>query len=337
MPATDVLCGQSGLKQLVRAAFGPDTEITAQTDVGGGRGTFSEVIRLDLADSDAVSATAVAKLPVENINRDAAAASGAYRREAAAYEHLLPLSPVAHPNLHASLTADDTAAFLLEDLTPLRRVDQLDGLDATDTAAVADALSRFHRYWRSRIEKAGNPVEQLAIRRSTVSGFPLDPVANGLEVVRVRWVEVAPSGIEAFARLVANAPALIAAFTSVAASEATLCHGDPRADNLCFSDDGSVVLFDWQQIAVQFGEADLAWLMATSLDPDVRRACADDIVRDHGGDLDRFRLGLVLPGLAALLLAQREAGHKRTQRFISTSLRRIAAALIDYEVATAAV
>lgn len=337
MPATDVLCGQFGLKQLVRAAFGPAAEITDQTDVGGGRGTFSEVIRLDLTGSDAVPVTAVAKLPVENSNRNAAAASGAYRREAAAYEHLLPLSPVARPSLHASLTADDTAAFLLEDLTPLRRVDQLDGLDATDTAAVVDALARFHRYWRTRIDMAGNPVEQLAIRRSTVSGFSLDSVANGLDVVRARWVEVAPSEIEAFDRLVANAPALIQAFGTVAAGEATLCHGDPRADNLCFTDDGSAVLFDWQQIAVQFGEADLAWLMATSLDPDVRRACADDIVCGHGGDIGRFRLGLVLPGLAALLLAQREAGHERTQRFISTSLRRIAVALIDYEVATAAV
>ena len=80
------------------------------------------------------------------------------------------------------------------------------------------------------------------------------------------------------------------------------------------------MLFDWQQIAVQFGEADLAWLMATSLDPEVRRAGHEDLVGAYGADIDRLRLGFVLPGLAALMLAQRTADHPRTRRFIATSL-----------------
>lgn len=336
MTATNVLCGQSGVGRLVRAAFGPGVVVTAQVDVGGGRGTFSEVLRLDLSGSDDVPATAVAKLPVDNGNRTAAAASGAYRREAAAYDHLLPLSPVARPELHGGVVADDTAAFLLEDLTPLRHQDQLDGLEATDTAAVFESLGRFHRFWRTRVDTPGNIAERLAVRRSAVAGFSLDSVARGLAAVRDRWVEVEPAEVEAFANLVANAPALIDAFTAETALDATLCHGDPRADNLCFAADGSAVLFDWQQIAVQFAEADLAWLTATSLDPEIRRSCADEVLHDHGADADRLRLGLVLPGLAALLLAQREADQDRTRRFIATSLRRVAAALTDYEVATAA-
>lgn len=336
MTATDVLCGQSGVKRLVEAAFGPDVMVACQVDVGGGRGTFSEVLRLDLTGSDDAPATAVAKLPVDNINRDAAAAGGAYLREAVAYDHLLPLSPVACPDLHVAVVADDTAAFLIEDLTPLRREDQLDGLDTVDTASVFESLGRFHRFWRTRIDTPGNLLERLAVRRSTVAGFSLDSVAHGLTVIRDRWVEVEPDEVETFARLVANAPALVDAFTAEAGGDATLCHGDPRADNLCFAEDGSAVLFDWQQIAIQFAEADLAWLTATSLDPEVRRNGAEEVLRNHGADLDRLRLGLVLPGLAALLLAQREAEHDRTHRFIATSLRRVAAALSDYEVATAA-
>lgn len=334
MTATDVLCGQSGLEQLVRAAYGGDATIAAHVDVGGGRGTFSDVIRLDLVGSGVVPRTAVAKLPVDNANRDVAATSGAYRREATAYEHLLPHSPIARPHLHALVMADDTAAFLIEDLTPLRHVDQLDGLDPVDTAAVVDALGRLHRFWRPGGDAPGRPDGELAVRRSTVAGFSLDAVALGVTVVRQRWTEVRPDEADTFARLVANAAGLIEAFTTASTSDPTLCHGDPRADNLCFAGDGSAVLFDWQQIAVQFPEADLAWLMATSLDPEVRRSCADDILGDHGADIDRFRLGLVLPGLAALLLAQREAEHERTRRFISTSLRRIAGALADYDVIT---
>lgn len=336
MTVTDVLCGQSGVERLVRAAFGPSVTVLSQIDVGGGRGAFSDVIRLDLAGHDSIPATAVAKLPVENTNRDAAAASGAYRREATAYDHLLPLSPVAHPCLYASVTADATAAFLIEDLTSLRRVDQLDGLDAADAVAVAAALDRLHGFWRQQIEIPGNMVHKLAIRRSAVAGFRLDSLSRGLGVVRTRWVEVTPSEADAFADLLANAPALIEAFTLAAANNPTLCHGDPRADNISFADDGSAVLFDWQQIAVQFREADLAWLTATSLSTEVRRDCTDDLLRDMGADVDRFRLGLVLPGLAALLLAQREADHLRTRRLVETSLRRIAAALVDHDVANAA-
>jgi len=336
MTTTDVLCGQSGVDQLIEAAFDRAATVTSEVDVSGGRGTFREVVRLDLDGPEPIPKTVVAKLPVANANREAAASSGAYHREVAAYSHLLPLSPITFPKFHAAVTAGPTAAFLLEDLTPLRRVDQLDGLDATDAVAVADALGHFHRSWLGRVDAPGNLPAELGVRRSAVAGFSLDSLARGLDAVRIRWDEVTSREIEAFADMLANAPALIAAFTDAANSDPTLCHGDPRADNLCFAADGTAVLFDWQQIAVQFPEADLAWLAATSLSPGIRRACIDDILECHGSTAGRFRLGLVLPGLAALLLAQREAEHDRARRFIATSLRRIAGAVIDYDVAGAA-
>jgi hypothetical protein len=137
-----------------------------------------------------------------------------------------------------------------------------------------------------------------------------------------------------------------------------LCHGDPRADNLVFRESGSrekgnretagrqatdrpaaghqptdqVVLFDWQQMAIQFGEADVAWLAATSLDVEVRRRTERDLVEGYGGSFDRYRLGLALPGLTVLLLAQREATTERTGRFIATSLQRIGAAIADLNI-----
>ncbi len=336
MATTDALCGQSGLERLVRTAFGTETVITEQVDVGGGRGTYSEVVQLHLTGGDDIPDTVVAKLPARNTNRDAAATSGAYEREAVAYRLLLPHSPVSRPALHAAVTVETTAAFLLEDLTPMRRVDQMTGLDLTDTVAVSESLGRLHGFWRHRLDDPGNLLDELAIRRSAVAGFRLDSLARGLATVERRWKEVTPAEVDAFRHVVANAPALMTAFTDAATTDPTLCHGDPRADNITFAADGIPVLFDWQQIAVQFGEADLAWLMATSLDPDTRRACTGEVIDHYGADVDRYRLGLVLPGLAALLLAQRQADHQRTRRFVATSLRRIAAALLDHDVAAAA-
>jgi len=91
------------------------------------------------------------------------------------------------------------------------------------------------------------------------------------------------------------------------------------------------VVFDWQQIAVQLGESDLAWLAATSLTVPIRRGAEGDLVAAAGGSFDRYRLGLALPGLAVLLLAQRELPAPRARRFVAVSLERIAAALADNE------
>ena len=117
------------------------------------------------------------------------------------------------------------------------------------------------------------------------------------------------------------------------ASGATLCHGDPRADNLAFDRAGAPVVFDWQQLAVQLPEADLAWLAATSLTVETRRAVERDLVAGYGTTMDRYRLGFVLPGLAVLLLAQREIDSDRTAAFVAASLHRIATAVSDLDVA----
>jgi hypothetical protein len=342
------LCGNSGIRRLIELAFGPDVAVTGQRDVAGGRGTFSDVYQLTLSDQprgdrqparSGPPPSVVAKLPTGNDNREAAKLGGAYRREATAYRSLLPDSPVRTPDVYAVAEADGLAAFLLEDLTPLRHVDQIDGLDPGDAIAVAQALARFHDWWRRRLRDPGNAADGAGIRRSTVSGFKLESLNAGLQALRHRWSEVGDDQTQAFADVVAKADHLIDLFGAAATDPVestagfTLCHGDPRADNLAFEDDGRPVLFDWQQLAIQFGEADLAWLGATSLEPVVRRRVDQRLVEAYGGSIDRYRLGLILPGLAALYLAQRQADHHRTRRFISISLERIGTALVDYEVA----
>ena len=87
-------------------------------------------------------------------------------------------------------------------------------------------------------------------------------------------------------------------------------------------------------MAVQFGEADLAWLAATSLTVETRRQVEADLIAAAGGNPERYRLGLALPGLAVLLLAPRELPSERAERFVAVSLQRIAAALADNETAS---
>ncbi len=326
--------GRRDVERLVRLAFGPTCEVTGTSDLNGGRGVFSRVARAELAwrgphwSGPAARPHSVAvKTPAPGANGEAAAATGACRREALAYTRLLSHSPVATP--HAWLVhhgPGSAASFVLEDLSGLRSVDQLDGLSAMDALAVADALARFHRHW-SRPDRHRN----LPLRRAVPAAIPPEALSRGLVALDQRWGDVVDAPQRAvFARLVGRRAELVAAFA--AAGPVTVCHGDPRADNVAFTPNGPV-LFDWQQPALQLGAADTAWLAATSLAPETRRTLDADLAAAGGCTLDDYRTGLLLPGLAVLLLAQRVADSERTARFIATSVRRIATAVADLELA----
>lgn len=322
---------------LLTRAFGDGgVAVTGIEDVNRGRGAFSMVVRLTLEDLRSSSAgrdgrptAVVAKLPVGGPNGAAAIAAGAYQRESLAYRRLLNRSPVTTPTAFAvEDLADQRCALLLQDLTGHRHVDQLDGLSPEDAGRVATELAGFHHYWSTQ------PLGDLAVRRNTIAGLSQDGLDRGLAQLETTWADdVTPQQREAFVELVRVRPALADRFER---EPATLCHGDPRADNLVFEVDNSAVLFDWQQMAVQFGETDLAWLAATSLNTDIRRDTDQQLVKAYDGDFDRYRLGLALPGLAVLFLAQRSLSTERTRRLVAVSLQRIADAVIDLEVATLA-
>ena len=143
-----------------------------------------------------------------------------------------------------------------------------------------------------------------------------------------------------FAALLERAPTLIDAFD--ARDDETLCHGDPRGDNVVIVDaptggEAPARLLDFQQLAVQTAGADLAWLLATSLDPDIRRASWDDLMAAYadatGGSAadaeEATRIGTLLPGLAVLLLVQREVDDERVRRMVARSTERISAMVRD--------
>ncbi len=314
---------QHVLDRLVRAAFAGAASIRNVTDAGEGRGIFSDVLRLELSGLN-VPETVVAKLPAAGSNGEAAIASGAVGREAFAYRDLLAEAPVRSPRLFAIHEAGSSISFLFEDLGHRRAVDQLDGLGREDTIAVVSALAHLH---------AWQPAQPPDIRVCTPALFDPEALERGLDLLEPRWGLTADI-TAAFRHLLDRRTILIESF---AALPSTLCHGDVRADNLVFDPDGVPVLFDWQQIAWQTGAADVAWLLATSLEPEVRRAVRHEVTSAYAQARDTtdeladaaIRLGYVLPGLAVLMLAQRASTNERTRAFIRTSVERIGLAVVE--------
>lgn len=316
----------------LHTVFGEDTNVGIITAVDHGRGVFSHVMRAEI--DHPVGSVAV-KLVRSDPNGGAALTSGAVERELLAYQHLLPESPlVGAPAFHGVAVDDrEVPALVLQDLSTHRHVNQVDGIDDADLRAIVAELITLHTTW------AGAPaLDTLDLRRSTPSLFAPDAIERGAATLDDQWSAVSAERRSALQSLAAHLDAAVQSFAS--AGEPTLCHGDPRGDNVAFDAEGRAVLFDWQQIAIQFGEADLAWLLATSVDTEQRRAVEGDIVasyamarrQDAAGTWRRYVTGMALPGLAVLLLAQRTVDDDRTAEFIRSSIERIADAVIDLRV-----
>lgn len=316
----------------VHAVLGDDIDIRSVTPVDHGRGVFSHVVRAELAGP---IGSAVVKLLRSDANGASALTSGAVAREALAYERLLPQTPsVAAPTFYGSDRDERSVpAFVLQDLSNFRHVDQVGGLTDADLRAVTAELIALHTAWAEHDE-----LHSLPVRHQAPAHFPKEAIERGAAILDVRWRSVSAERRSSLQALAAIHQTAVEAFSNEGG--ATLCHGDPRGDNIAFDADGRAILFDWQQIAVQIGEADLAWLLATSADTASRRNIEGDLVasyamarhQDAATTWRRYVVGTTLPGLAVMLLAQRDVDDERSERFVRTSIERIADAVTDLRV-----
>ncbi len=314
------------LTGLVSSIF-EGSEISQITDVGKGRGIFSRVVKVELAGAPVSSI--VVKAPALGVNGEAGRTSGSYGREAIAYRRLLSDLSVRTPTCYAVTDIDGDPWFVLEDLSDMGTINQLDGIDLENAQRLGDVLAELHQ-----IEVPDNIARDLT--GPGPERFGLETLQLGLSLLESKWNQDADV-VSAFETLLDNRDSLVAEF--VDAGQTILCHGDPRADNVMVTDT-ELVLLDWQQISMSFGEADLAWLLATSCTVDDRPVIEGSLLSRYAAATDsdpiavlgRYRLGLTRPGLAVLMLCTRDTSDERTSQIVSESLRRIGHALADHTI-----
>lgn len=317
-------------RALLETAFG-HVQVLGTTDANEGRGIFSDVTRVELAASGAdVPQFVIVKEPTSGPNGQISIDSGACQREQDAYRSITPQSPVRSPQCY---TTDSEGRFLLEDLTNARWVEQSDGVSGADAIVVVEALGQFHLHWQSRVDSLQPPVRVNALAK-----VPRARLDHGWTALQDVYLDRLPDDAQtAYGLLADQIDESLAAYDAVAAL--TVTHGDPRIDNICFIDNVPV-FFDWQQVAVQRGTADLAWFIATSLTPETRRQEGRELVtryaRASGRPDDAVEAELavswLLPGLMSMLLATRVPESEQSAAFILESLRRIGTVLADESV-----
>lgn len=268
-------------------ALGRPVSGVSHEQIGVGVGVSSAVYRTSLDGFDAP--TLITKLPA--LAEEAVFTSSVLRmyiREVRFFQNLAPESPIRVPQGYFGAVDDETSHFvqLMEDMGSLRIVDQNDGMDIDDAGQAVDELALWHAQWWGRADTAVERGDAVCLSDPVYPAVLPMVFAEGWEKVN-REMTLAPE-------ILAVGPAwtdrLGSLLTSLAGAPNTITHGDYRADNILFADDGGVVLLDFQLTGRGSGSYDLAYFITQSLAP--------DLAATHETELfNRWRDGLIAAGV----------------------------------------
>lgn len=320
--------------------------------VGTGQMGSSFRLTLDLADTvttdgarPSTPRTLVAKLPTPDLEARVAIAAS-HRTEVAFYRDVASTIAARTPTCHVALISDDATRFtlLLEDLAPATQGDQLGGCDVGQLVAAARNLAGLHgpRWCDPTIAPLRGPLDAAD---ADTAAFLGDVLAGAVVPFADRMGDTVS---EADIELLHECAAVTGAFLMGRPERFSLMHGDYRLDNLMFHPDGTVAAVDWQTLGVGLPGRDLAYLIATSLDPDDRRLVEQPAVDayharlveltapldiepiDPATTLDDYRYGLLQGPLIIVLGAAFGSSTPRGDAMFATMARRVCAAIRDH-------
>ncbi len=241
--------------------------------------------RLSLADGDVLPV--FVKRPSRSlVARAFVAVPRLSRAEVGFYAELRDQVPVATPHCHGAGHSWLDFIVVLEDLADSGATvrSSTDTLSADEAAELLAELADMHRQWWGRT--GSHPWLTLNARRELRLGAVLSPSLCRLGLWRVGSTVPEPLR-QALSRYARNRRA---AHASMSTGPATLIHNDCHPGNQFITADGRAGLLDWQLCRAGPWARDVAYLLATSLDPETRRSVERDLLADY-----RHRLGPAAP------------------------------------------
>ena len=186
-------------------------------------------------------------------------------------------------------------ALLLEDLSELESMSQMDSGPRDRADRIVEMLGALHaQWWESDRLRAASWLPSPA--RQSELNTPL--VEGGWQMFAEQVVpRVDPDFMPIGERVVRDFAGI---FERGAASGATLVHGDFRIENFLFGKPGTpdeVVFIDWQLSGYGSGLRDMAYFVSQGFDPDERREVEDDLIAT-------YHTSLVAHGVTGYSLAQ---------------------------------
>jgi hypothetical protein len=284
----------------------------------------------------------VGQLPSPDPASRAAGAMG-YRTEVRFYQELASKVAIRTPKCWFAAVSNEGTDFtlLLEDLAPAEQGDQIAGCTPVQARAAAVNAAHLHsRTWcRSELFELDWLIPPVASTAPMLGPFLQDATSAFIERYTTRPADA--EVLLAFAdRFVSWAEARPEPFS--------LVHNDYRLDNLLFFPSGSddtVAAVDWQALTIGLPARDLAFLLATGLDVEDRRAAerlfvdhycetlAADGVRGYspGACWEDYRYSLFQAPLITVLGAYVARPTERGDRMFAVMAERACAAIRDLD------
>lgn len=287
----------------------------------------------------------VVKLPSTEAATRAAAATG-YRTEVLFYKHLAPDIDVNTPRCWLATVESDGGRFTLvmQDMAPSEQGDQIAGCTADQARTAACNVARLHAAtWNSpslaQLDWLIPPINQNA-------GMTGDFLAEATKAFIARYGTSTEDAavLEAFAERFAD-------WANGRPAPFSLVHNDYRLDNLLFSPPGhevAVAAVDWQVLTVGLPARDVAFLLATGMEPAERRISERAIVDAYHGILvsrgaagyssdecwEDYRYALFQGLLITVLGAYVARPTERGDRMFKIMVERSATAIRDLDALT---
>jgi hypothetical protein len=263
-----------------------------------------------------------------------------YRTEVGFYTELAHKLDVESPACyHADFAEDGSFLLLLEDLHPAMPGDQIRGCTAEQARAALVNLSGLHA---------------SSWQRDDLQRLPfLTPMAAGAaDAIGDVLVATTPAFVDRFSTPAQDAEILTTFARSASrwvtgrAERFALLHNDYRLDNLLFDSRPDsprpVIAVDWAVLGAGLPGRDVAFFLATGLEPEQRRRYEHELVAAYNQSLNRSRrlqtqeesfsdyvYGLFQAVLVTVLGAMMSQRSARGDEMFSVMIRRACAAIRD--------
>ncbi|WP_182379914.1 phosphotransferase [Nocardioides sp. WS12] len=255
-------------------ALGARVDSVTLTPVGTGQ--IGTCHRLELHGDPSLPASVLAKLPAVDPAARAMLANP-YRTELRFYREIAPTLAVRVPAVHHADGAEEGGDFvlLLEDLAPAVQGDQIGGCTIAQVEDAVVNLAGLHGpRW---CDPTLLDIEGLSINGPEDAALMAELFGPAVDLFVDNLADQLSDDDVATVRAV---PEVIERWALARAERFGPVHGDYRLDNLLFPPDGGpgVVAVDWQTLSLALPARDLAYAVATSLDPESRRGAEEALV-----------------------------------------------------------
>jgi hypothetical protein len=261
------------------------------TPIGDDVGFLGDLCRLSLSYDSPTDSTLpdslIIKFPTSfDTGRESGRNMQAYQREVAFYANSANTLPWCNPPRHhysAPTGRDDEYLLVIEDLLGHRFVPQVEGINHDDARNVVSALARLHaHYWESEALKAMEWLHPLSYLGETLppaieSGWPLFEKHFAQYQDEDLW-PLYPLGNALYTPMI----------NALQQKPSTLLHGDPRMENVAFTDQGgpeSVRIYDWQLCCHGPAAYDLMYFFIMSINVEDWDVIGEELINLHHKEL----------------------------------------------------